>query len=200
MITKRVILTRGDSSGIYRLNTAVHSVRIAEDELAALVQQTAELSSLSKQLHPSGSTDAGVVAAKEESFADQIFSEFDTNGSGDIDVRELRSALTRWGISVSDDHFEQMMKSYDLDHNGVVDRAEFRRIIQAVGGGGGGGAGEDGGGEGGGAHVAAGGGQGAEGGGEEGGGGGACGGEEIETRSSEDEPESPVNYQKYALQ
>jgi hypothetical protein len=177
MITKRVVLTRGNSSEIHRLNTAVHSLRIAEDELAHLEQQNADLSSPSTNLYPSAATDEGLVAG--ENLVDKIFAEFDMDGSGDIDVGELRSALARWGITVSADQFKRMVQSYDLNHDGVVDRAEFRRIIQTVvGGGDGGGGGGDGGG---------------------GCGGGGGGGGEEEAQVSEDESESSVNSQTYAL-
>jgi hypothetical protein len=62
--------------------------------------------------------------------ADQVFAEFDTDGSGEIDAGELRSALERLGITVSADDVKQMMKFADLDNNGQVDRAEFGKILQ----------------------------------------------------------------------
>jgi hypothetical protein len=62
--------------------------------------------------------------------ADQVFAEFDTDGSGEIDAGELRSALERLGIAASADDVKQMMKFADLDNNGQVDRAEFRKILE----------------------------------------------------------------------
>jgi Ca2+-binding EF-hand superfamily protein len=61
---------------------------------------------------------------------DQIFAQCDTDGSGGIDAGELRGALERCGIAASADDVKKMMKLGDLDGNGVVDRAEFKRLVQ----------------------------------------------------------------------
>jgi Ca2+-binding EF-hand superfamily protein len=53
----------------------------------------------------------------------------DTDGNGTIDAEELRAALERSGIAVSTDEVQQMVTDGDLDNNGVMDRAEFRRLV-----------------------------------------------------------------------
>ncbi len=70
------------------------------------------------------------------------FVHFDTNRSGDIDVRELRAALKHMGIDATGDEAAQVLRRYDTNPDGKLDLGEFAAlvadILQHQGGGGGG--------------------------------------------------------------
>lgn len=70
-----------------------------------------------------------VLARMDDKHLDLIFSEFDVDGSGLIDANELQSALLRCGLTISTEGIHKMMHFGDVDGNGCIDRAEFKRIL-----------------------------------------------------------------------
>ena len=55
---------------------------------------------------------------------------FDKDGSGNIDIHELRDAMKALGVYLSKDKVKQMMKEVDTDGNGTVDYEEFRNLMK----------------------------------------------------------------------
>lgn len=53
------------------------------------------------------------------------FKVFDADGSGEIDISELRQALKNIGEKISEDELRAMMAGADADGNGLIDFEEF---------------------------------------------------------------------------
>lgn len=74
------------------------------------------------------------VALKEEQRkeAQEVFTKFDMNGSGSIEVAEVHSILQKLGLTISEEQFEAysgvLMKNYDKDRSGKLEYAEFERF------------------------------------------------------------------------
>ena len=71
-----------------------------------------------------GQLDQRVVAA---------FRQFDRNGSGQLDYRELRNALNALGIDCTAGEAVQVLQAYDRDGNGLLDVYEFMGLAQRLG-------------------------------------------------------------------
>jgi len=54
---------------------------------------------------------------------------FDTDGSGKISREELKSALSRMGMDISDEELDEMMDSVDTDGDGEIDYREFTAMM-----------------------------------------------------------------------
>lgn len=57
------------------------------------------------------------------------FREFDADGDGFLDYRELRAALGAMGLDVSDADSKAMLKAYDDNPDGKMDMKEFAKLI-----------------------------------------------------------------------
>lgn len=77
---------------------------------------------------PSDDNDESMSSAEQ---VDALFDQFDTDGSGCIDERELRAALRQAGIFVSKRKSAQMLKRADRDGDGTISRQEWRNIVGA---------------------------------------------------------------------
>ena len=55
---------------------------------------------------------------------------FDKDGSGNIDVNEMREAMRALSVFLTKDQVLQMMATVDTDGNGFVDYEEFRTLIK----------------------------------------------------------------------
>ena len=60
----------------------------------------------------------------------QVFRQMDTDGSGDIDMEEMRQALDALRITHSDTSLRKMFVELDKDGNGTVDYAELNRALR----------------------------------------------------------------------
>ena len=54
-----------------------------------------------------------------------IFSKFDVDGSGTIDMGEMYAALAHLGLKISRAAADELLKKYDADGSGELDEAEF---------------------------------------------------------------------------
>ena len=58
------------------------------------------------------------------------FNLFDKDGSGNIDIYELRDAMKALGVYLSKDKVKAMMKEVDRDGSGTVEYDEFRDLMK----------------------------------------------------------------------
>jgi Ca2+-binding EF-hand superfamily protein len=60
----------------------------------------------------------------------QAFNLFDQDGSGMIDVHELKEAMKALGFEVSNDDVKAMMKEIDKDNSGTIELDEFLDMMK----------------------------------------------------------------------
>ena len=60
----------------------------------------------------------------------RIFKAMDNNGNGLLDVDDFRWGLMDYGVSLSKEEAQQVLKHFDRDGNGHVDFNEFLRSIR----------------------------------------------------------------------
>lgn len=61
----------------------------------------------------------------------QMFTEFDKNESGSVDVHELFQILQKFNYNSSFENVKQVFEDFDLDNNGQIDFDEFVDIFEA---------------------------------------------------------------------
>merc|ERR1712010_59531 len=61
--------------------------------------------------------------------AQEVFLEFDTDGSGKIDTAELKAALAQLGQSVKEEELLKMIAEIDEDGDGLIDPDEWRHLV-----------------------------------------------------------------------
>ena len=62
----------------------------------------------------------------------QVFSRYDLDHSGDIDVEELRPALRRLGLRFAAPQVTTILRRYDADANGRIDLVEFAVLVREL--------------------------------------------------------------------
>jgi Ca2+-binding EF-hand superfamily protein len=73
-----------------------------------------------------GITGVGVNMQDEQevkALLKKAFDKYDTNGSGELDVREFRKAWKHLGLSGADDEITDAFNKVDTNSSGVVDLA-----------------------------------------------------------------------------
>jgi Ca2+-binding EF-hand superfamily protein len=63
---------------------------------------------------------------------DRAFRRADADGSGDIDVLELKDALRDLGIDTNTDQARTVMRKYDSDGSGRIEQKEFRAMYKEI--------------------------------------------------------------------
>ena len=58
-----------------------------------------------------------------------LFKDFDKDGSGHINVAELKEAVHKYGLGLSDEEIKDMVKDADKDGNEGIDLEEFIRVM-----------------------------------------------------------------------
>merc|ERR1711998_613218 len=61
----------------------------------------------------------------------EVFSLFDADASGMIDVRELKAAMRVLGFEVKNEELKKMVTDIDNDGNGTIEFAEFLMMMTA---------------------------------------------------------------------
>ena len=79
-----------------------------------------------RQKQAAASSKYGVVLTPD------IFSNLDADNSGAIDLQELKALF---GAEASEEEVEMLMLRADLDGNGVIDYAEYERLMRMQGNG-----------------------------------------------------------------
>jgi calmodulin len=80
------------------------------------------------ELWAKGSDVFRMVAAKIESKTGNVaklFRQFDLDGDGTVDYRELRAGLKNLGVELADDKFSELCELIDEDRSGDIDYQEF---------------------------------------------------------------------------
>ena len=62
----------------------------------------------------------------------QTFTKFDSDGSGEIDIEELRPALRRLGIPSDNMQANAVMRWYDADDSGKIELPEFAMLARDI--------------------------------------------------------------------
>lgn len=57
---------------------------------------------------------------------------FDADGSGTLDAKELRPALAKLGLNVTQEHAENILRSWDHDRSGKLDLMEFTDLVRSL--------------------------------------------------------------------
>ena len=55
---------------------------------------------------------------------------FDKDGSGNIDMQEMREAMKALGVYMSKEQVKKMMDSVDTDGNGYIEYDEFKQLMK----------------------------------------------------------------------
>merc|ERR1719399_2602430 len=66
---------------------------------------------------------------------ENAFRMFDTDGSGQIDHRELKVAMKALGMQAKADDITRIMGEVDIDNSGTIDKSEFMEIVRPILGG-----------------------------------------------------------------
>lgn len=69
--------------------------------------------------------------------SDAVFDGIDTDGSGQIDKKELKAALTQVSQAVnlpvpSDAEIQETVNELDTDNSGTISKAEFLPLVRAI--------------------------------------------------------------------
>merc|ERR1712057_48093 len=59
----------------------------------------------------------------------EAFSLFDSDASGQIDVRELKAAMRALGFEVKNEELKKMVQDVDNDSNGTIEFGEFLQMM-----------------------------------------------------------------------
>ena len=70
------------------------------------------------------------LTPEQEEEIRSAFNLFDKDGSGNIDIYELRDAMKALGVYLSKDKVKAMMKEVDKDGSGTVEYDEFRDLMK----------------------------------------------------------------------
>jgi len=62
----------------------------------------------------------------------ELFSAFDTDSNGIVDMQELGSGLSLFCRGTSDDKITAAFKLFDLDGNGVITKTEMQKYLTSV--------------------------------------------------------------------
>ena len=92
------------------------------------------LSALTPRRYSGGYSSDPAIRGRPFTVADvhAAFDRFDTNRSGRLDYKELRTALSSFGLSVDSTEARAILQQYDGDGNGLLDIDEFRRLVERL--------------------------------------------------------------------
>ncbi|EOD36304.1 hypothetical protein EMIHUDRAFT_70822, partial [Emiliania huxleyi CCMP1516] len=75
---------------------------------------------------------AAPVSTSSDAAVRSAFAKFDKNGSGALDVRELRSALGQLGLEAGRTEAQAILSKYDADGGGSLELSEFQALVSAA--------------------------------------------------------------------
>lgn len=70
------------------------------------------------------------LTPEEDRELQEAFNLFDSDSSGNIDMRELKTAMRALGFAVKKDDVKAIMREYDKDDSGSIEYLEFRDIMR----------------------------------------------------------------------
>jgi solute carrier family 25 phosphate transporter 23/24/25/41 len=68
-------------------------------------------------------------AQRTETRVREVFASFDLNGDGSLSPEEIAQALGRAGVEATPEQVGEMVRRVDLDKSGLVNFAEFQRLV-----------------------------------------------------------------------
>lgn len=78
---------------------------------------------------PSGATSQQPDEGAEDAELHAVFRVFDKDGDGTISVSEIDSVMRLLGEKIDRSTLEMMIEAVDVDKNGVIDFAEFKKVL-----------------------------------------------------------------------
>merc|ERR1712070_504142 len=72
---------------------------------------------------------AGDLTVQQKQEIKEAFDLFDTDGSGNIDANELKTAMRALGFAPKKDEISKMLTDLDVDGNGTVEYNEFEDLM-----------------------------------------------------------------------
>lgn len=70
-----------------------------------------------------------VTLTSYRSFVQELFRKIDIDGSGEVDMQEVRQVMAKVGMEINDDVLERLIEEHDLDKNGQLSLEEFTQFI-----------------------------------------------------------------------
>ena len=67
---------------------------------------------------------------KDDKLFRALYSQFDTDGCGEISRNDIVNAMCKIGHSITQSELDQIMNEHDLDHNDAISYDEFKAIFQ----------------------------------------------------------------------
>ena len=122
MLLSSVVAALGVSSSVYsaRLPTSTPTtIRMGPRQFLGRLVRPA-----SREQEPAAASPFDPARAKD------TFEFFDADSSGFIDAYELHSALRHYGVDVTENGAQAVLKHYDTNPDGRLDQSEFAEIVR----------------------------------------------------------------------
>ncbi|CAE8642546.1 unnamed protein product [Polarella glacialis] len=106
------------SRRVQKVQAQVHGfsrVRLHEDALAQIAQRRIWKGTVNRSL-----------------FNGHTFASLDLDGSGTLDVAELRAGLLKLDIALDDATLKALLKRLDTNKNGQIEASEFRKFLSTM--------------------------------------------------------------------
>merc|ERR1719481_1720581 len=76
------------------------------------------------------SKEMDLIMSSRDDLIREVFSLFDADKNGEIDMEELKEVMTRLGIEPSEEDLAKMIAVVDKNENGAVDFVEFLEMMK----------------------------------------------------------------------
>ena len=116
---------------------ALRRSALAAEAVSEAERLIAEAAALRAEVEAAEASFADMAVRNEARLSDEIFSELDANDDGTVDSAELKAALSRHGIDASDETIAAVIRRFDTNSDGVLQKDEmpaggFQGFVAAV--------------------------------------------------------------------